>query len=82
MTFNVANFKEAGGPSNSQDGGQLYLVTSSTDNLAAMVASGYLNAIAGKLNVRDIILLSATDSPSIVQVAAITAGVVTVTAIV
>jgi hypothetical protein len=82
MAFDINNFKEAGGPGNSQEGAQLYLVSSDVDNIATMKGSGYLDPISDKLNVRDIVLMAATDSPSIVQVATNVAGVVTVTAIV
>ncbi len=80
MALNEANFKEIGGPGNSQDGGQVYSVFSDTDSLATMLASGYLDGLSDTLNAQDSIVLSGTDGSQMVQIDAITAGVVTVVA--
>lgn len=68
MTFDVANFKEIGGPGNAEGGGQMYSVFSDTDALAAMLAVSYLDAIEAKLNSRDLVVLSGTDASTLVQV--------------
>lgn len=70
MAFEIENFKEVGGPGNSPDGGQIFSVFSSTDNLSTMVASGYFNDLIGKIsvNVRDFIWISATDGATLVQI--------------
>ena len=68
MAFELANFKEVGGPGNSIDGGQLYSVFSRTDSVATMMADGYLNNISDTLNPRDFIFLSGLDGSTLVQV--------------
>jgi len=79
MAFSADNFKEAGGPGNSQSGGQTYTQWSDADTVATMMASGYFDTLAYKLKVRDIIFLSGTDGAVMVQVEGITsANVVTV----
>lgn len=83
MAFDIeTDFREVGGPGNQADGGQAYSVFSDADTLGTMMASGYLDdlATAGKINVRDSILLSGTDGMQVVQVSSITAGVVVVSA--
>lgn len=80
MTLEVANFKETSGPGNSQDGGQTYTVFSSTDTLGVMMASGYLNDLAFKLNVRDTVVMSGADFSQLVRIDTNSGGVVTVTA--
>lgn len=78
MAFDIIGFKETSGPGNSQDGGQTYTQWSVDDTLATMLASGYFNDLAYKLNVRDTITLTGTDGAMLVQVTGITAlGVVT-----
>lgn len=76
MTFAAADYKEVGGPGNNIDGGQVHSCHSSTDSLATMMASGYLNAIEAKLKTDDIALLSGSDGAKLVQVVN-TAGVIT-----
>ena len=61
MALSVGDFKEVGGPGNQEGGGQTYSAFSSSDTLATMLASGYLDAFSYKLNVRDAVLLSGTD---------------------
>lgn len=59
---------------------RLWSYDSLTDNRAAVVASGYFNPAAEKLQIRDVILVKASDQPVILAVANITsAGVVTTT---
>lgn len=48
-----------------------------TDNKAAVVASGYFNDIAEQLTAGDFIMVSASDGDAIVSVNAVTSGVVT-----
>ena len=79
MAFEIANIKEVGGPGNSQAGGQMYSQFSDADTLATMMASGYLNLLAYKLNVRDLIVLTGTDGANMVQVATNDGTTVTVT---
>jgi hypothetical protein len=79
MAFDITDLKEAGRVGNSQEGGQLYILKSSADTLATMMASGYMNEVAYKLNVRDIVLMSGSDLSQLVRVATNAAGVVTVT---
>jgi len=81
MAFDIANFKEVGGPGNSRDGGQVYSLFSDTDSLATMMASGYMDDLAVKLNDNDSIILSAADGTQLVQVVD-TAGVITAVAMV
>ena len=78
MALVLENFKEVGGPGNSPDGGQMYSVFSDTDTLATMLASGYLDGLTAKVNVRDIIVLSGTDGSQLVQISSNTGGVVQV----
>lgn len=80
MTFSSANFKELGGPGNSEIGGQAYSIFSPTDTLATMMASGYLNSVANRLHVRDVLLLSGTNGSQLVQVATNDGATVTVAA--
>ena len=68
MAFSIQNFKEVGGPGNSKQGGQFYSVFSASDALATMLASGYLNDLATRLHVRDLILFSGTDGSQLAQV--------------
>ncbi len=78
MAFAVANFKEVGGPGNSESGGQMYTQWSDADTLGTMLASGYMNDMAYKLRVRDIVVMTGTDGLIVAQVTGITtAGVVT-----
>lgn len=77
MAFDIDNFKEVGGPGNSQDGGQVYSQHSDADSLATMMASGYLDGLSGSLNSGDSILLSGTDGSQLVQITN-TANVITV----
>jgi len=79
MALNTDNFKETSGPGNSQGGGQTYTVFSTSDTLGTMMASGYLNDLAFKLNVRDTIVMSGSDFSQLVRVATNSGGVVTVT---
>lgn len=77
MAFDITtDFREVGGPGNQADGGQTYSIFSDADALAAMMASGYLDDIATKLNVRDTVILSGTDGGAVMMVESITAGVV------
>lgn len=78
MALVLANFKEAGGVGNSQDGGQLYTVFSTTDTLTTMMASGYLDGLTATLNVRDIMILTGTDGAQMVQISSNSSGVVQV----
>lgn len=78
MAFDINNFKEAGGPGNSPDGGQMYSLWSDEDTVATMLASGYLDDLSSVLNVRDMIALTGTDGGVVVQVSGKTvAGVIT-----
>lgn len=79
MALSVGDFKEVGGPGNQEGGGQTYSAFSSSDTLATMLASGYLDAFSYKLNVRDAVLLSGTDGAVWTQVSANSGGVVDVT---
>ncbi len=76
MALVLENFKEIGGPGNSNDGGQFYSVFSSTDTLATMMAANYLDGLSTTLNVRDSIVLSGTDGSQMVQISSNTGGVV------
>lgn len=77
MAFVIGtDFREVGGPGNKADGGQTYSVASDADTLGAMMVSGYLNALSGKVNSQDTIILTGTDGTAIVQVTD-TAGVIT-----
>ncbi len=79
MALVSANFKEMGGPGNSPDGGQMYTLFSETDTLATMLASGYLDGLSSRLNVRDVVVLTGTDGAQMVQIASNSAaGVVDV----
>jgi len=80
MTFDKNNFKEVGGPGNSELGGQVYSVFSITDLLSTMLASGYLNELSDTLHVRDFVFLSGTNGAEIAQVETNT-GVVTLRSI-
>ena len=71
MAFVLANFKEVGGPGNSEDGGQVFSQWSDADTLGTMLASGYLNDVAYKLNVRDAVLLTGTDGCIVAQITSI-----------
>lgn len=79
MALDTASFKELGGPGNSELGGQAYSVFSATDTIFNMMTSGYLNDLAGKLHVRDIVLLAASDGSQLVQIASNDGSTVTVT---
>lgn len=68
MTFEIANFKEIGGPGNAGGGGQMYSVFSTTDALSIMLADSYLDEIEDKLNSRDLVILSGIDASTLVQV--------------
>ena len=82
MAFTIAtDFREVGGPGNQADGGQTYSIFSDADALAAMMASGYLDDIAEKLNVRDTVILAGTDGGATRMVESITAGVVVLSSI-
>lgn len=77
MAFVIGtDFREVGGPGNKADGGQTYSVASDADTLGAMMVSGYLDALADKVNSQDTIILTGTDGTAIVQVTK-TAGVIT-----
>ncbi len=79
MAFAIANFRMIGGGGNTgnqKDGGQAYSHFSADDTLATMLASGYFDDLASKLNVRDSILLCGSDFNVLARVASITAGVV------
>lgn len=77
MAFTVeTDFREVGGPGNQADGGQTYSIFSDADALATMQASGYLDDVAEKLNVRDTVILAGTDGGATMMVESITAGVV------
>ena len=79
MAFDIENIKEVGGPGNSQKGGHVYSLWSEDDTLATMLADSYLDDLAYKFNVRDVIFLTGTDGVEIVQIASIsTADVVIV----
>lgn len=78
MSLVITDFNEIGSTNNSAGGGQSYSVVSKTDTLAVMLASGYLDSVAGKLNDRDMVMLSGTDGSVMTQVT-ITSGVVTTT---
>ena len=82
MGFDINNIKELSGPGNSEDGGQSYSLWSSADTLATMLASGYLDDLAFKLNVRDAIVLIGTDGLVVAKIVDITsADVVTVSVV-
>lgn len=49
----------------------------STDNKAAVIASGYFNDISKQLQAGDFIMVSASDGDVVASVAAVTSGVVT-----
>ena len=68
MALDTNNFKEVGGPGNSQDGGQVYSIFSTTDSIEDMRTSAYLDALVNSLNVRDIIHLTGVDGALTVQV--------------
>jgi len=76
MTFALANFKEAGGPGNSQSGGQVYSIENSSDSLVTMMASGYMDAVADSINTGDVAILSGSDGVKLVRLTN-TAGVIT-----
>ncbi len=80
MALELGNFKEVGGPGQSQQGGQSYSVFSMTDSIATMLAAGYLDGLAYILNVRDTIALSGTDGTVLVQVTVNTGLALTVAA--
>lgn len=80
MALDTDNFKEVSGPGNSEEGGQTYTVFSTSDTLGTMMASGYLDDLAFKLNVRDTVVMSGSDFSQLVRVATNSSGVVTVTA--
>ncbi len=82
MALELLNFKEVGGPGNSQGGGQTYSVFSETDSLTAMLASGYFDGLSDTVHVRDTIIVSGTDGCAVVQVSSNTGGVVQVTGLV
>jgi len=81
MAFEPANYKEVGGPGNSDLGGQLYSVFSRTDSLATMLASGYLNLLAPTLHLKDFVFLSGTSGAEITQVESNDGSVVTLRSI-
>ena len=81
MALVLEDFKEVGGPGNSQDGGQVYSVQSDADTLGVMLASGYLNNLAFVLNVRDTVILSGTDGAVAALVSANSGGVVDLTTV-
>lgn len=60
-------------------GPRLWSYDSGSDNRAAVVASGYFNAAAQDLKIRDVIFVKASDHPVILAVANISGGVVTTT---
>jgi len=68
MAFEIENFKQIGGPGNSQFGGQSYSVFSTTDGLVTMLSDGYLDDISDKLNVGDNVTFCATDGNRMVKV--------------
>lgn len=75
MAFDIDNFKEVGGPGNSQDQGQVYSQFSDTDSLATMLASGYLDDLADKFKSGDSMIFSAADGCKLVKLL-VAAGVV------
>ena len=52
-----------------------------SDNKAAVIASGYFNGVSSQLQAGDFILVSASDGDIVAAVAAVTSGVVTVTSV-
>ena len=68
MVLDTNNFKQVGAAVNFANGGQVYSVFSDTDTLATMLADGYLDGLAKKLNMRDSVILSGVDGSQIVQV--------------
>lgn len=76
MPFDINNIKEIGGPGNSQDGGQSYSLWSDTDTIATMLAEGYLDPLAFKLQQRDVIVLTGTDGAIMAQIQSISSGVI------
>lgn len=56
---------------------KLFTYRTTTDNKAAVGASGYFNGISDILEAGDFILVSASDGDQISSVAAVTNGVVT-----
>lgn len=76
MALTEGDFKEVGGPGNNADGGQVYSLRSTTDDLETMMASGYLDTIEDKIASDDVLILSGTDGSQMVQ-AVNTAGVIT-----
>lgn len=74
MAFDINNIKEIGGPGNSQDGGQSYSLFSKTDTIATMLAEGYLDPLAFKLQLRDVIFLTGTDGAIMAQVESISSS--------
>lgn len=77
MAFDQVGFKEVGGPGNEVSGGQVYSQNSEDDTLDTMMASGYLDSLAGSLNTNDMIMLSGTDGSILCQIVN-TAQVITV----
>lgn len=83
MPFTIeTDLREVGGPGNQGDGGQTYSIFSDADALAVMQASGYLDAMQEKLNVRDTVILAGTDGGAVMMVESIIAGVVVLSTIV
>lgn len=81
MAFDINNIKEVGGPGNSQDGGQVYSLWSDADTIATMLASGYLDDLAYKLEPRDIIFLTGTDGAIMAQIEGVSSSDVVTTSV-
>ena len=77
MAFTLKNLENHGG---SGAGKKLWTYTT-TDNRAAVTASGYFNDAAGILSANDLIYVNSSDVTFNAVVAAITAGVVTTEAL-
>ena len=77
MAFDRTNFtySSIGQGSNAP---KVYTYRTTVDNKAAVIASGYFNALADQLEAGDFILTDASDGPTVIGVNAVTAGVVTV----
>lgn len=77
MAFTLANLENHGG---SGAGMKMWSYTT-TDNKAAVKASGYFNDAAGLLSANDLVYINSSDINFQVVIAAITAGVVTTEAL-
>lgn len=77
MAFILANMQPIGGNERRGDSPMLWSYASAADNLAAVKASGYFDSISTLLSPDDVIMLQDSGAMGFIQIAAITAGVVT-----